>query len=56
MAEEPAYGLPSAFELGHQIAYISKLFPTRSHTFAAQGVINAALRNMNGNGMLMTRL
>jgi succinate dehydrogenase/fumarate reductase flavoprotein subunit len=33
-------------ELGYSIACISKLFPTRSHTVAAQGGINAALGNM----------
>ncbi|UKJ89044.2 succinate dehydrogenase subunit [Theileria orientalis] len=42
-------GLRSALELsilGHKTACISKLFPTRSHTVAAQGGINAALGNM----------
>eukprot|EP00124_Ichthyophonus_hoferi_P004919 Ihof_evm1s612 gene=Ihof_evmTU1s612 len=42
-------GLRAAFGLaehGHQVACISKLFPTRSHTVAAQGGINAALGNM----------
>ena len=42
-------GLRSAFglsELGYKTACISKLFPTRSHTVAAQGGINAALGNM----------
>jgi len=33
-------------ELGFKTACISKLFPTRSHTVAAQGGINAALGNM----------
>lgn len=33
-------------ELGFKTANISKLFPTRSHTVAAQGGINAALGNM----------
>ena len=28
-------------EKGHKVACISKLFPTRSHTVAAQGGINA---------------
>jgi FAD binding domain len=39
-------GLRAAFglaEAGFNIACISKLFPTRSHTVAAQGGINAAL-------------
>lgn len=38
-----AYGLSSE---GFKTACISKLFPTRSHTVAAQGGINAALGNM----------
>lgn len=38
-----AYGLSTA---GFKTAVISKLFPTRSHTVAAQGGINAALGNM----------
>ncbi|GKT12410.1 MAG: succinate dehydrogenase/fumarate reductase, flavoprotein subunit [Thiomicrorhabdus sp.] len=33
-------------EDGHKIAMISKVFPTRSHTVAAQGGINAALGNV----------
>ena len=33
-------------ELGFKTACVSKLFPTRSHTVAAQGGINAALGNM----------
>ena len=33
-------------ENGFSVACISKLFPTRSHTVAAQGGINAALGNM----------
>lgn len=43
-------GLRAAFglaELGFKTACISKLFPTRSHTVAAQGGINAALGNMH---------
>jgi len=39
-------GLRSAFglaEAGFKTACITKLFPTRSHTVAAQGGINAAL-------------
>ncbi|ALC41943.1 SdhA [Drosophila busckii] len=42
-------GLRAAFGLveeGFSTAVISKLFPTRSHTIAAQGGINAALGNM----------
>ncbi|CDJ28700.1 succinate dehydrogenase (ubiquinone) flavoprotein subunit, mitochondrial, putative [Eimeria mitis] len=42
-------GLRAAFGLaskGLRTACISKLFPTRSHTVAAQGGINAALGNM----------
>ncbi|KAG5439796.1 hypothetical protein PCANB_000078 [Pneumocystis canis] len=42
-------GLRAAFglaEAGYNIACITKLFPTRSHTVAAQGGINAALGNM----------
>lgn len=39
-----AFGLASA---GFKTACISKLFPTRSHTVAAQGGINAALGNMH---------
>ena len=33
-------------EKGLNVACISKLFPTRSHTVAAQGGINAALGNI----------
>lgn len=39
-------GLRAAFGLGkkgYRVAVVSKLFPTRSHTVAAQGGINAAL-------------
>lgn len=42
-------GLRAAFglvEAGFKTACVSKLFPTRSHTVAAQGGINAALGNM----------
>lgn len=31
---------------GYKVACVTKLFPTRSHTVAAQGGINAALGNM----------
>ncbi len=34
-------------EKGFKTACITKLFPTRSHTVAAQGGINAALGNMD---------
>ncbi|KAI8036691.1 hypothetical protein M5D96_010492 [Drosophila gunungcola] len=34
-------------EKGFKTAVISKLFPTRSHTVAAQGGVNAALANMD---------
>ncbi|XP_017137830.1 succinate dehydrogenase [ubiquinone] flavoprotein subunit, mitochondrial [Drosophila miranda] len=34
-------------EKGFKTALISKLFPTRSHTVAAQGGVNAALSNMD---------
>ncbi|KAE8351320.1 FAD binding domain-containing protein [Aspergillus coremiiformis] len=43
-------GLRAAFglaEAGFNTACVSKLFPTRSHTVAAQGGINAALGNMH---------
>ncbi len=33
--------------LGFQTACITKLFPTRSHTVAAQGGVNASLGNMH---------
>ena len=42
-------GLRAAFGLaehGFKTACITKLFPTRSHTVAAQGGINASLGNM----------
>merc|ERR1712035_155375 len=42
-------GLRAAFGLveeGFKTAVVTKLFPTRSHTVAAQGGINAALGNM----------
>ncbi|KAM5443024.1 succinate dehydrogenase flavoprotein subunit [Microsporum ferrugineum] len=43
-------GLRAAFglaEAGFNTACVTKLFPTRSHTVAAQGGINAALGNMH---------
>ena len=42
-------GLRAALKLvdkGHKVAVVSKVFPTRSHTVAAQGGINAALGNV----------
>ncbi|XP_012267559.1 succinate dehydrogenase [ubiquinone] flavoprotein subunit, mitochondrial [Athalia rosae] len=45
-------GLRAAFGLvaeGFKTAVITKLFPTRSHTVAAQGGINAALGNMESD-------
>lgn len=43
-------GLRAAFglsEMGFKTACLSKLFPTRSHTVAAQGGVNASLGNMH---------
>ena len=37
---------PENTQAGFRTACITKLFPTRSHTVAAQGGINAALGNM----------
>ena len=34
-------------EAGLNVAVLSKVFPTRSHTVAAQGGIGASLGNMN---------
>src|SRR6185437_3801877 len=45
-------GLRASLELaqsGLNIAVISKVFPTRSHTVSAQGGINAALGNTDGD-------
>ena len=39
-------------ENGMRTACITKLFPTRSHTVAAQGGINAALGNMSEDDCL----
>ncbi len=44
-------GLRAALQLsksGKKVAVVSKVFPTRSHTVAAQGGINAALGNRDG--------
>ena len=43
-------GLRAALQLAHadyKVAVVSKVFPTRSHTVAAQGGINAALGNLS---------
>ena len=43
-------GLKAALQLSNanmKVAVISKVFPTRSHTVAAQGGVNAALANVN---------
>lgn len=45
-------GLRASLELassGLKVAVISKVFPTRSHTVSAQGGVNAALGNMEGD-------
>jgi succinate dehydrogenase / fumarate reductase flavoprotein subunit len=45
-------GLRASLEMaqsGLQVAVISKVFPTRSHTVSAQGGINAALGNTDGS-------
>lgn len=45
-------GMRAALKLtedGHNVAMISKVFPTRSHTVAAQGGINAALGNVSAD-------
>lgn len=45
-------GLRAALQLaesGHKVAVVSKVFPTRSHTVAAQGGINAALGNVSAD-------
>jgi len=36
-------------EQGHRVAVVSKVLPTRSHTVAAQGGMNAALGNVNSD-------
>ena len=43
-------------EAGLQTACISKLFPTRSHTVAAQGGISAALGNMEGGRLALAHV
>ncbi len=43
-------GLRAALQLAHadaSVAVVSKVFPTRSHTVAAQGGVNAALANVS---------
>ena len=45
-------GLRSSLQLaesGYNVAVISKVYPTRSHTVAAQGGMNAALGNADGS-------
>ena len=45
-------GLRCALQLaeqGHRVAVVSKVLPTRSHTVAAQGGMNAALGNVNSD-------
>lgn len=45
-------GLRAALQLasgGRKVAVVSKVFPTRSHTVAAQGGMNAALGNTDGS-------
>ncbi|NNJ91416.1 MAG: FAD-binding protein, partial [Gammaproteobacteria bacterium] len=42
-------GLRAALQLSNadaRVAVVSKVFPTRSHTVAAQGGVNAALANV----------
>lgn len=42
-------GLRAALQLSNgdaKVAVVSKVFPTRSHTVAAQGGVNAALANV----------
>lgn len=48
-------GLRCAFSLGsrgYRVAVVTKLFPTRSHTVAAQGGINAAIDEASGDNWL----
>ncbi|KAF7998381.1 hypothetical protein HCN44_009779 [Aphidius gifuensis] len=48
-------GLRAAFGLGskgYRVAVVTKLFPTRSHTVAAQGGINAAIGNSEPDNWL----
>ena len=54
-------GLRAAIEAAPhmKLAVITKLYPTRSHTGAAQGGMSAALANVEeiiGTGMLLIRL
>ena len=42
-------------EKGFNVACVSKLFPTRSHTVAAQGGINAALGNITEDDSALYR-
>jgi succinate dehydrogenase / fumarate reductase flavoprotein subunit len=48
-------GMRAALQLaegGFRVAVLSKVFPTRSHTVAAQGGIGAALGNMGEDNWL----
>ena len=50
-------GLRATFglaESGLSVAAISKVFPTRSHTVAAQGGISAALGNMGNDDLSLS--
>ena len=57
-------GLRAALQLSNadaRVAVVSKVFPTRSHTVAAQGGVNAALANVDvflicGAGILNTEI
>ncbi len=60
-------GMRAALQLaqsGYKTAVITKVFPTRSHTVAAQGGVNAALANVTpdnwhwqtGNGIQIIRV
>ena len=46
---EPLRATVGLVELGFKTACITKVFPTRSHTVAAQGGISAALGNMGAD-------
>ena len=51
---EATFGLAGAVlaEAGLSVAVLSKVFPTRSHTVAAQGGIGASLGNMSEDNWL----
>ena len=44
---EPACVVPQLSQAGLSVAVLSKVFPTRSHTVAAQGGVSASLGNMS---------